>query len=315
MPTGLTLAGETTRTERQRGMATAVQDPTVQRRRLRMELRRARDSANLKQADVAKAMDWSPSKLIRIENGQVGISTNDLKALLGHYGVKEKRRVDSLLELSRASRGQSWYDPYNDMLTAGFREYLAYETAATTIRQYEPLLVTGLLQTEEYARAILHAFGVGEEGEEKLWAVRQHRQELHDRDDPPELLIILDEAAIRRWVGGPGVMRKQLERLKEAAGQRHVTIQILPFTLGPHPGLAGPFIVLQFDDPFLDDIVFLESAGDATIRDDTEVTARYLDRFADLEDLALTPEQSLVLIDDAIVALSASAAQPAKQAS
>jgi transcriptional regulator with XRE-family HTH domain len=287
-----------TRQEKERGMA-VMHDPTVQRLLLGRQLKRARDTAGLKQADVAKAMEWSLSKLIRIESGQVSISTNDLKALVGHVGIKEKRRADALLELARTSRTQSWYDAFDGLLSPGFREYLAYEASASTIRQYEPLLTPGLVQEEEYARAVLRSFGNGDEDTDQLWTVRQHRQELHDRDDPPEVQIILDEAVIRRQVGGPSVMRRQLGRLGEMAAEPHVTLQILPFSLGSHPGMAGPFVVMQFDDALLDDLVHLESAGDATIRDDPEVTARYLDRFATLEKLALSPDESRALIDQA----------------
>jgi len=130
------------------------QDPTVQRRRLRAELRNARDTAGLRQADVARAMDWSLSKLMRIERGEVSVSTNDLRALLNHYGVKEKGKVNGLLELARSARGSSFYDQYADLLKPGFKEYLAYEASASVIRQYEPVLIPGLLQTEEYARGL-----------------------------------------------------------------------------------------------------------------------------------------------------------------
>jgi transcriptional regulator with XRE-family HTH domain len=277
-------------------------DPTVQRLRLGRQLRRTRDAAGLKQADVAKEMEWSPSKLIRIESGQVAISINDLKVLLGHYNINEKKRVDPLLELARSSRGPSWYDSYGDLLTPGFREYLAYEASASTIRQYEPLLVPGLIQEEDYARQVLRAYGNGEEDTERLWTVRQHRQELHERSDPPEVLLILDEAVIRRQVGGPTVMRRQLSRLLDPG--EHVTIQVLPFVLGPHPGMPGPFVVMQFDDPFLDDLVHLESADDTTIRDDPEATARYLDRFSTLTELALSRDGSGALIEEAIQQLT-----------
>ncbi|HEY2763030.1 MAG TPA: helix-turn-helix transcriptional regulator [Pseudonocardiaceae bacterium] len=277
---------------------TAVQDPTVQRRRLRMELRRARDAARLKQADVARAMDWSPSKLIRIERGDVNVSTNDLKALLNHYGVKDRIQVNGLLELARSARGGSFYDQYSDLLKPGFKEYLAYEASASVVRQYDPVLIPGLLQTEEYARAILeHVFGLGEDDVDKAWTVRQHRQEVHDRENQPDMLFVLDEAALRRNVGRGQVMRHQLEQLKEFAAARHVSLQILPFTLGAHPGMGGNFVVLEFADPNLDDLVHLESINQITIRDDTELIARYLDRFGQLQELALSPDESSEFLD------------------
>lgn len=277
---------------------TAVQDPTVQRRRLRLELRKARDAAGLRQADVAHAMEWSPSKLIRIERGDVNVSTNDLRALLTHYNVKDKGRVNGLLELARSARGSSFYDQYADLLKPGFKEYLGYEAEASTIRQYDPVLVPGLLQTEEYARAILEDMvGFGPAEVDKAWAVRQHRQEVLDRDSPPELLFVLDEAALRRHVGRGHVMRRQLEQLKDFAAEPHISIEIIPFAHGAHPGMAGNFILLEFADPNLDDLVHLESINQITIRDDTELIAGYLDRFGQLDELALSAEKSVDFLD------------------
>lgn len=277
---------------------TAVQDPTVQRHRLRLELRRARDAAGLRQADVAHAMDWSPSKVIRIERGDVNVSTNDLKALLSHYGVKDKGRISGLLELARSARGASFYDQYAELLKPGFKDYLGYEASATVIRQYDTVLVPGLLQTEEYARAILeHMVGFDKDDVDKAWAVRQHRQEAVDRDNPPLMLYVLDEAALRRNVGRGRVMIRQLERIKEAAAEPHINVQITPFTRGAHPGMSGNFIMLEFSDPHLDDLVHLEGFNQITIRDDTEEIAKYLDRFESLQELALSEEESVEFID------------------
>jgi len=281
------------------------QDPTVQRRRLRVELRNARNAARLRQADVAQAMDWSLSKLMRIERGEVSVSTNDLKALLSHYDVKDKGKVNGLLELARAARGASFYDQYVDLLKPGFKEYLAYEASASIIRQYDPVLIPGLLQTEEYGRAVLERMaGLGPEEVDKLWTVRQHRQEAVDRESPPEMLYVLDEAALRRHIGRGHVMRRQLEQLKDSAAKPHISIQVLPFTRGAHPGMAGNFILLEFTDPSLDNLVHLESINQITIRDDTELIARYLDRFAELERLALSEDESIDFLDKMIGEMS-----------
>ena len=130
------------------------------------------------------------------------------------------------------------------VLKPGFREYLAYEGAASVIRQYDPLLISGLLQTEEYGRPVLNAGGLDADDVERAWAVRQHRQEVHDREDPPEMYFIIDEAAIRRQIGGPRTMARQLERLKEYAAQPHITVWVLPFARGAHAGLSGNFVLL-----------------------------------------------------------------------
>jgi transcriptional regulator with XRE-family HTH domain len=280
-----------------------VQDPSVQRRRLRMELRKAREAVGYKQADVAKAMDWSPSKLIRIESGQVSISTNDLRALLNYYNIKDGKRSTSLLELAKTSRGTSFYDQYVPVLKPGFRDYLAYEGAASVIRQYDPVVLSGLLQTEEYAREIL-AQGLGsEEAIEQAWTVRQHRQEAHDREDPPEMKFVIDEVSLRREVGGRRTMVRQLERLKEFAALSHVDLRVLPFSVGAHPGMLGNFILLEFAEADLDDLVHIETVQDITIRDDVELIARYSDRYQRLESISLSPEDSLVFLDKVITEL------------
>lgn len=291
-------------------------DPTVQRGRLRVELRKARDAAGQKQGEVASAMEWSLSKLIRIENGAVGISTNDLKALMTHYGIKDKRRTETLLELARASRERSWYDRYDEVLTPGFREYLAYEASATVIRQYEPVLIPGLLQTEEYAMAILgeaHKMRTAEA--ERLWAVREHRQELHERRNPPDMQFIIDEAAIRRWAGGVGVMRRQLERVREIAAMDHVTFQIVPFSAGMHPGVAaGPFWLLEFAEADLNDLVYLEGAGNTTMRDRPDEVARLLDIFEELEKQGVASDDVDAMLarasDEMVVAAGGEAPAP-----
>jgi len=246
-------------------------------------------------------MDWSPSKLIRIERGDVSVSTNDLKALLSHYGVKDKGRVNGVLNLARSARGASFYDQYTDWMKPGFKEYLAYEASASVIRQYESVLIAGLLQTEEYGRALAEDMGrLDPEGVDKSWAVRQHRQELHDRESPPDMLFVVDEAALRRHVGRAHVMRHQLERLKAFAAEPHISLQILPFTRGAHPGMAGSFVLLEFTDPNLDDLVHLESINQTTIRDDTQMIAQYLDRFSQLQELALPLDESDDLLDKLI---------------
>lgn len=292
-----------------------VQDPSIQRKRLRTELRRARESAGMRQGDVAKAMDWSPSKLIRIEGGQVSISTNDLRALLDHYKIKDSRRTTSLLELAKTSRGTSFYDQYNSVLKPGFREYLAYEGLASVLRQYDPVLIPGALQTEEYGRTVLeYSAGLDEDDIESAWAVRQHRQEaIHEREDPPELVFILDEAVLRRRVGRSNrTMVRQLERIKDYGAEPNITTRVLPFAAGAHPGMSGNFILLEFDEADLDDLVHLESVDDITIRDDAEQIARYLDRFEKLEALSLSPEDSVVFLDKLIAEMGSEGGGPSR---
>ena len=277
-----------------------VQDPTVQRRRLSLELRRARDAVKFKQAEVAQAMDWSSSKLVRIERGDVNVSTNDLKALLDHYGVKDEARVEELLELARSARGTSFYDQFSELVKSGFKEYLGYEASASVIRQYDPILIPGLLQTEEYARGLFEGHRFDADRADRLWALRQHRQLVHDRSRPPDMNFVLDEAALRRRIGVGHTMLHQLEQLREMAKRDYITIQIIPFARGAHPGLDGNFIILEFDDPSLNDLVHLESINQVTVKDDVDLIARYLDRFEFLRKIALSPKSSRDFLDQLI---------------
>jgi transcriptional regulator with XRE-family HTH domain len=283
-----------------------VQDPTVQRRRLRLELRRARDAVKLKQAEVAEAMDWSSSKLVRIERGDVSVSKNDLIALLDHYGVQGEKK-DELLELAKSARDASFYDRYVELLKPGFKEYLAYEASASVIRQYDPILIPGLLQTEEYARGLFGGHRFDSDKADKLWELRQYRQVVHDRGRPPDMNFVLDEAALRRSIGRGQAMLHQLELLKEMATRGYIDTRIIPFARGAHPGLDGNFIILEFDDPHLDDLVHLESINQVTVRDDTDLIARYLDRFELLQEIALPPDKSIEFLDQLIADIRASA--------
>lgn len=272
-------------------------DPAVQRRRLRVELKKARLDAEKTQRDVADAMDWSVSKVIRIEGGDVKISKNDLRALLDFYQVRDQRTVDTLIDAARAAREDSWPD-FRDVHSPAFLTYLGYESSAWLIRNYEPLVIPGLLQTEEYAFAVqTEVNGESEEVAERRWDARLQRFKLHDRDKPPKMLFILDEAAIRRPIGGLGVMRQQLKRLREMADEPHVSLQVVPFHVGGYLEMGLPFILLEFQDPNDEDILFLEHAATRTTRDDPEETGPYLTRFLELEKVALSAEDTKALLD------------------
>jgi len=269
-------------------------DPTVQRRRLRVELRRARSDAGLTQRQVAEELGWSPSKLLRIENGQVGLSRTDLRALLDHYRVTDPDRIDQFVKMAQQGRKQTW-SSYRDVLNPEFMIYLGYEGSTSLLRQYEQLFVPGILQTEEYARAIIQAFAEPNSSQrviERQIEARMLRQTLLERPDAPAMFFILDEAVVRRWVGTePGdssIMRRQLARLQELSAKPNLTIQIVPFSQGPHFGMQGSFVVLEFPDPEDDDLLFLDNGRTSyTTRDDKEEVAVYKESFFCLEDLAL----------------------------
>jgi transcriptional regulator with XRE-family HTH domain len=284
---------------------TGYEDPAVQRHRLRVELRKARLDAGKTQRDVAEAMDWSVSKLIRIENGDVRISKNDLRALLEHYGITERGRIDSLLQAARVARELSWSD-YRGVHPPAFLDYLGFESSALIIRNYEPFFVSGLLQTEEYAWAIqIEVFGDSPQIAERRWRVRQQRQRLHDRELPPQMFFILDEAVIRRPVGGPSVMRRQLQRLRDWSTKPHTSLQVFPFEYGAYVGMGTPFFLLEFQDPREENVLFLEHSTAGTNPENPEETGLYLTRFLELEKVALSLADTQRLLDQLISEMNA----------
>ena len=281
--------------------ATSNPSPAVQRRRLRTELRRARQEAGLTQDQVSTALEMSLSKVIRIEAGTVGVSANDLRALLSLYHVDDPDEVASLLTLARAGRERPWQSAYRDIASPRLLQFIELEAPASISRNFQPLMIPGLLQTEEYARIMLSQLttGLPAEGVDSLVEVRMRRQELIDRDDSPLLFFILDEAAIRRLVGGRDVMRRQLSRLAELASRPRMTIEVLPFSAGAHEGMQGSFVIQEFPDPNDDDVLYQEGPeGDLISRDDPELIVRYRERFERLRGLSLGPEGSLAFLND-----------------
>jgi transcriptional regulator with XRE-family HTH domain len=273
--------------------------PVVPRRRLRTELKRARLEAGQTQGEVATAMDWSLSKLIRIEAGTVSISTNDLRALLRYYQIVDPARTDELINLGRAARDRTWWSDYRDKATSGLLQLIGYESAASARRNFEPLLVPGLLQTEDYARAIISALDetVSTERVNTLVEIRMRREELVRGANPPQLYFVLDEAVIRHQTGGPEVMRGQLHQLIKTAERPNVTIEVIPFTAGIHQGMRGSFVVLEFPDPADDDVAYVEdAAGGLVIREDRDEIQSYRETFERLRALSLGPRESLELI-------------------
>lgn len=275
-------------------------DSAAMRRRLRIELRRSRTAAKLTQREVADALEWSPSKVIRIESGQVGISVTDLRALAGLYSVDDAAKLAELETLARGSRRQPFAD-YRDVIGADTIKFFGLEASASLIRHVQPLVVPGPLQTEDYTRALLHAYGVETKVIDRVVESRRERQELLYRTDPPQVFTILDEAVLRRQVGGPSVMNRQLQHLVALADRPHVTIQIVPFTAGAYRAIQGPFVHLEFPDVSDPDVVFLDGQRDtATFIDDPAITGEYQESFIALEDLASSPDQLPSYVDRAI---------------
>jgi transcriptional regulator with XRE-family HTH domain len=277
-----------------------VEDPAAMRRRLRVELKRLRTAAGMTQREVADALYWSPSKIIRIESGQVGITVTDLRALASHYGLHDDVELASLIDLARNSKRQPFVE-YRDVLSAETIKYFGYESSALLVRQVQPLLVPGLMQTEEYRRAVLTSYGREPKDLDRLIESTRERQELLDRETVPELFVILDEAVLRRVVGGPAVMRTQLEHLRRLSERPRISIQVLPFTVGAHEAMRGPFVHLEFPVASDPDVVYLEyGRGPSTFIDDPVVAALHQERFLELEDLASPPAKFAEYVDRAI---------------
>jgi len=274
--------------------------PLVQRRRLRSELRSAREAKGLTQDQVAHEMDWSLSKIIRIEGASSSISANDLKALLSLYGITESERVDSLLALAKAGRERSWWSAYRDVAPSLLLQLIEYESVASAIRQFETLFIPGILQTEEYARAVIQNYyddeGPGSDKLRALVELRVRREGLLNSEHSPSFNFMLDEAAVSRLVGGSSVMRSQLRRLIAVAEKPNVTVEIVPFSAGLHPGMRGPFEIIEFVDPLDKDIVFVETPRGDIISDDPKETKSYRDAFDRLEKASLGPRDSLALL-------------------
>src|SRR5579859_4296183 len=265
--------------------------PAVTRRRLRTELRRARLDAALTQEQTARAMDWSLSKLIRIENGTNNISTNDLKALAKYYEITDEKQVAGWLALARASRERTWWSSSD--IPKPLAQLIEYENAAYLSRHYEDLVVPGLLQTTDYMRQSTRQLApdMPDSQVDRVIEVRLKRQELLKLAEVPLLFFVLDEAVVRRIVGGRDVMRNQLQQLIEAASRPHITVEVVPFTAGLVPGLQAPFVIHEFSDAADDELLYLESPrGDALSRDDPEEILSYREDFERLRRASLGPE-------------------------
>jgi transcriptional regulator with XRE-family HTH domain len=278
-----------------------VQGSVIQRGRLTRELRRIRKDTGMTQEQTAAAMEWSLSKLIRIEGGGVSISVSDLRSLLTLYQIADEAQVEELITLARAARQRSWLTAFRDITSPQYVTFVGYESAASIIRQFEPTLIPGQLQTEEYARAVTLEYAA--DRVDKLVEIRIRRQEL--LEEPRRLFFfILDEAAIRRQVGAPtnpGIMRRQLRKLIETARQPNVTIEIVPFSAGVHPGMKGPFTVLEFpgDD---EDILYLENARGGASNPSALLTGEdpqiltHREVFERLREQSLGPKESIEMI-------------------
>ena len=252
--------------------------PTVRRMLVGANLRRLRTDMGLSREEAAQAIRASEWKIHRLENGQVGFKERDIIELLRRYGVTDPDEVAAFVALAREANTPGWWQDYGDVLPQWFRTYVDLESVATLIRTYEGHFVPGLLQTDDYTRAVIRDTGLESSQEVgRRVRLRMARQTLLTGEQPPRLWAVVDEAALRRPVGGPGVMRGQLERLLAATKLPNVTLQVLPFACGAHPAMAGAFSILRFADRQLPDVVYLEHLTSAVYLDKRAEVERYLD--------------------------------------
>jgi transcriptional regulator with XRE-family HTH domain len=272
--------------------------PTVRRRRLGTELRKLRESNGYKLEEVAAQLGVAPSTLSRIETGKAPTKSAYLGQMLEMYGVVDQAQRQVLVDMAREGHRKGWWAAYDDVLPSGFDIYVGLEAETAAIRGYEISVVHGLLQTPQYARAVLTEMFPRHTVEQidRLVDLRIQRQQRFDDDPPLELWAILDEAVIRRPVGGQAVMRGQLEHLLKMTARPGLTLQILPFSCGAHAGHGGPFSILEFPNRSDSEVAYVESvAGYIYLEKDREVRLR-VEAFDRLRAAALAPGASLELI-------------------
>ena len=271
--------------------------PTVRRKRLGIELRRLREQARLSCETVGQRLDCSGTRISRLETGRISVRPGDVRELLAVYGVTGDR-ADTLVELAREARRKGWWHRFGPVTPSWLEPYLGLEAEAARLRDFQSMVLPGLLQTEDYARAILRAApgaGPGDDVDQQV-ALRMERQTVLDGSAPPELCLVLSEGALRVEVGGPGVMRAQLGRLAEVAGRGTVTLQVLPAGAAAHVHPISPFTILDFADPADPPVVYTEHLTGSLVLEDPDEVRLYRMVFDRLRAEALDPGQSIDLI-------------------
>ncbi|RDG38427.1 helix-turn-helix domain-containing protein [Streptomyces corynorhini] len=275
--------------------------PVVRRRRLGEELKRLRRKAGLTSGQTARLLGWHQSKVSRIETGVSGVKGEDLAVLLDALGLTDPQARSLLSALAgRGADGRGWWEAYGGAIPPRYRDFISLESQASTARTLETSVVPGLLQTREYARAVTRAAleGVPAAAVDALTEVRLARQAVLRTTTPLRLHAVLDEAVLRREVGGPGVMREQLRRLSELARLPQVCLQVLPFTVGGYVGLAGPFVIFSFPNINDLDLVVLDHLTNSLYLERREELEAYGAAFRTMCAHALSTDDSLDLVAD-----------------
>ncbi|MFF9853818.1 helix-turn-helix domain-containing protein [Streptomyces litmocidini] len=267
-------------------------NPTVRRRRLGQELRKLREAKNMTAEQVAERLLVSQSKISRLENGRRSISQRDVRDLCGVYEVEDERMVDSLMQMAKDSRQQGWWHAFGDI---PYSVYIGLETDAESLRMYESQIIPGLLQTPAYAEAVIS--GAMPESTpveiEKRVTVRTRRQDrIRDEERPLRLWAVIDEGALHRIVGSRQLMVEQLEHLIEQSHLPHVTVQVIPFEMGAHPGISGQYSILEFPDTSDSSVVYIEGVTSDLYLEKAQDVSKYSVMYEHLRAQALNVEQT-----------------------
>ncbi|AJF65684.1 helix-turn-helix domain-containing protein [Streptomyces vietnamensis] len=267
-------------------------NPTVRRRRLGQELRKLREAKNMTAEQVAERLLVSQSKISRLENGRRSISQRDVRDLCGVYEVDDERMVDSLMQMAKDSRQQGWWHAFGDI---PYSVYIGLETDAESLRMYESQIIPGLLQTPAYAEAVISgAMPESTPAEiEKRVTVRTRRQErIRDEERPLRLWAVIDEGALHRIVGSRQLMVDQLEHLIEQSHLPHVTVQVIPFEMGAHPGISGQYSILEFPDTSDSSVVYIEGVTSDLYLEKAQDVGKYSVMYEHLRAQALNVDQT-----------------------
>ncbi|MEU4893093.1 helix-turn-helix transcriptional regulator [Streptomyces sp. NPDC044780] len=274
--------------------------PTVGQVVLGKRLQDLREKAGFKRDEAARVLRVAPATVRRMETAEVALKVPYVQMLLDAYGITGEE-LDSFITLTEEANKPGWWQRFHDILPDWFSVHVSLEGAAEMIRAYEPHFVPGLLQTEDYARAVMQTGAIGQAGPqqaERHVALRMERQSLLTRREPPRLWVVMDETVLRRQVGSAGVMRRQIDRLLESTEMPHVTLQVSEFCSGHHPGTYGPFVLFRFAVPELPDMVYVEYLTGAVYLDERIEVASHLEAMDRMAAQAATARRTKEILCD-----------------
>ncbi|WP_329317236.1 helix-turn-helix domain-containing protein [Streptomyces sp. NBC_01262] len=275
---------------------TAAQHPTVRKQYLGAQLKQLREKAQIKREVVAERLGCWDTKISRIEKGLTAPRKVDLEIMLDLYGVEDEEVRGALFALTRNSRKKDWWHQHDEILSPSEMDRISLEADAAKIFTFQTVLIPGLFQTKEYALALNEGVGVDLAATERFVSVRMERQRILEGPDAPQLVAVLDEAAIRRTIGGPPVMAAQLRHLVALSNPPKLSIQVVPFDAGAHPGIDGPFFIYSYAPPVSLDVVLLEQRDSRLYLEGEEQVQTYRMSFDHLRTMALSSRQSKDLI-------------------